>query len=51
MLELSPGMVEAQTPNAQFVVTLRGDDLPCPWCQAPTTEADPRCPSCDRRFG
>ena len=28
-----------------------GDDLPCPWCSAPTTEADPRCPSCGRRFG
>ncbi|HHC08049.1 MAG TPA: hypothetical protein ENK55_04970 [Actinobacteria bacterium] len=26
-------------------------DLPCPWCLAPTTEADRRCPSCGQRFG
>ena len=26
-------------------------DLPCPWCEAPTTEEDPLCPSCGRRFG
>ncbi|MFO7547637.1 MAG: hypothetical protein R6X29_02020 [Acidimicrobiia bacterium] len=29
----------------------RDDDLPCPWCHAPTAEFDPRCPSCGRRFG
>jgi hypothetical protein len=26
-------------------------DLPCPWCQAPTREADQACPSCARVFG
>ncbi len=26
-------------------------DLPCPWCEAPTIEEDPVCPSCGRRFG
>lgn len=26
-------------------------DLPCPWCKAPTTETDDRCPRCGRRFG
>jgi hypothetical protein len=28
-----------------------GEDLPCPWCHADTTEGDPRCPTCGRRFG
>ena len=28
-----------------------GDDLPCPWCNAATSEADTRCPSCQQRFG
>lgn len=28
-----------------------GDDLPCPWCYSQTTEGDPRCRSCGRRFG
>ncbi len=27
------------------------DDLPCPWCHAPTREKDLSCPSCGRRFG
>jgi hypothetical protein len=27
------------------------DDLPCPWCQAATSETDIRCPSCHQRFG
>lgn len=27
------------------------NDLPCPWCQAPTRESDQRCPACGRRFG
>ncbi len=27
------------------------DDLPCPWCFAPTRENDASCPSCGRRFG
>jgi hypothetical protein len=26
-------------------------DLPCPWCEAPTSEEDALCPSCGRRFG
>lgn len=28
-----------------------GEDLPCPWCYADTTEGDARCPSCGHRFG
>jgi hypothetical protein len=30
---------------------LEAGDLPCPWCQAPTREADQACPSCARVFG
>ena len=26
-------------------------DLPCPWCQTPTSEIDSACASCGRRFG
>jgi len=29
----------------------RGDDLPCPWCYAPTNERDSRCRGCGRSFG
>lgn len=29
----------------------RGDDLPCPWCYAPTEEHDTRCSGCGRAFG
>jgi hypothetical protein len=29
----------------------RGDDLPCPWCYAPTDEHDRRCRGCGRLFG
>ena len=29
----------------------RTADLPCPWCLAPTSENDERCPSCGQRFG
>lgn len=29
----------------------RGDDLPCPWCYAPTEEHDRRCQGCGRTFG
>lgn len=28
-----------------------GDDLPCPWCGAATSELDTRCPDCHQRFG
>ncbi len=28
-----------------------GDDLPCPWCYAPTEETDARCSGCGRTFG
>ncbi|HUG08789.1 MAG TPA: hypothetical protein VMP13_07845 [Acidimicrobiia bacterium] len=28
-----------------------GDDLPCPWCYAPTDEHDRRCHGCGRAFG
>ena len=27
------------------------DDLPCPWCHAPTAETDEHCPACRRTFG
>lgn len=29
----------------------RGDDLPCPWCYAPTQEGDTRCNGCGSVFG
>lgn len=29
----------------------RGEDLPCPWCYAPTDEDDTRCGGCGRAFG
>lgn len=29
----------------------RGDDLPCPWCYAPTQEGDRRCSGCGSVFG
>ena len=29
----------------------RGDDLPCPWCYAPTDEHDARCTACGQEFG
>lgn len=29
----------------------RGEDLPCPWCYAPTSENDSRCGGCGRAFG
>lgn len=29
----------------------RGDDLPCPWCYAPTEEHDSRCSGCGQAFG
>ncbi len=38
----------------RFVVSVGaepGDDLPCPWCYAPTDEADSRCEGCGRDFG
>jgi hypothetical protein len=28
-----------------------GDDLPCPWCYAPTLETDTHCQGCGRSFG
>lgn len=28
-----------------------GEDLPCPWCYAPTHESDRRCGGCGRSFG
>ncbi len=27
------------------------EDLPCPWCQAATSENDVRCPNCHQKFG
>ncbi|MCZ7533257.1 MAG: zinc ribbon domain-containing protein [Acidimicrobiia bacterium] len=28
-----------------------GSDLPCPWCNAQTSDGDDHCPSCGHRFG
>lgn len=28
-----------------------GEELPCPWCYAPTEETDLRCRGCGRKFG
>ncbi len=39
----------------QQLITTKGDDhgedLPCPWCYAPTDEHDSRCAGCGRSFG
>lgn len=40
--------------DPRLVVSLRDDrsnDLPCPWCYAPTDENDSRCKGCGRSFG
>lgn len=37
--------------SGEWEAGVRDDDLPCPWCHGPTSEFDPRCPSCGRRFG
>jgi len=40
--------------DPRLIVTMRderGDDLPCPWCYAPTEETDSRCTGCGRTFG
>ena len=29
----------------------KAEDLPCPWCYAPTHESDRRCGGCGRAFG
>ncbi len=41
---VDPGLVV--TPRDE-----RSDDLPCPWCYAPTAEGDRRCRGCRRSFG
>jgi len=35
----------------QFAALEESSDLPCPWCQAATREADRNCPTCGQRFG
>jgi hypothetical protein len=40
--------------NPSFVMSSRderGEDLPCPWCYAPTEARDSRCTGCGRTFG
>jgi hypothetical protein len=40
--------------DPRLVVSLRDEgreDLPCPWCYAPTDENDSRCRGCGRSFG
>lgn len=54
LLAVAKGHTErAFVVDPRLVVDLSREDgdLPCPWCRAPTSEADPRCPTCDRRFG
>lgn len=41
---VDPGLVVAPRDE-------RSDDLPCPWCYAPTDERDRRCRGCGRLFG
>ena len=42
--EISPSLLTMFTDR-------RGEDLPCPWCYAPTDETDTRCLGCGRKFG
>lgn len=44
LFEVKPSLV------ARFAER-RGEDLPCPWCHAPTYETDTRCRGCGRKFG
>jgi hypothetical protein len=44
MFEVNPSLVV-------MFAEQRGDDLPCPWCYAPTDETDTRCRGCGRKFG
>ncbi|MGH3649225.1 MAG: hypothetical protein ACRDU9_00835 [Acidimicrobiia bacterium] len=40
--------------DPRLVVSVRAerdDDLPCPWCYAPTDEKDRRCGECGVAFG
>lgn len=40
--------------DSRLVISLgdgQSDDLPCPWCYAPTDEKDSRCKGCGRKFG
>lgn len=40
--------------DPRLVVSVRdeqSDDLPCPWCYAPTDEHDSRCTGCGSTFG
>jgi len=41
-------------PRPADVIEISGseiNDLPCPWCMAPTRENDDHCPACGQRFG
>ncbi len=38
------------TPMA-FAPPEETSDLPCPWCESQTREADNHCPNCGQRFG
>ena len=46
----SPSSSHEMAPRLFEETTVAGD-LPCPWCKTPSSEADPRCPGCGRRFG
>lgn len=37
--------------SSAHVADERGEDLPCPWCYAPTAEHDAKCSGCGRVFG
>ena len=43
--------IHARRMHATESIPSLRDDLPCPWCDAATFEADTRCPSCHQRFG
>ena len=47
------GRNEPYQVDPRLIVTTQDaeGDLPCPWCQASTSESDQRCPSCGHRFG
>lgn len=50
MLTFALGIRGWKTVDSTSVIDLN-DDLPCPWCLAPTSESDSACPSCGRSFG
>lgn len=48
---VTTGLVLFSRRSVQPALIEDTEDLPCPWCHAPTQAEDIRCPSCGRRFG